>query len=293
MAGDGANCNRSGPLETSVCNRLTSCILQKIPIMKLFILIAILPLVTAFNYANREGQAFDSIAERITTNIESYSVASPEGRKVNDIEIWQNGEVKLFYSGNQQFLFNLFELYKTQECSLGVQYLPESRSIQLLISGVNTASIYFGSHEKALSVYNDLLALIMEGKDEYTPEMNLDINRTVDSLNQLLLQYDGNGTQVKVNMKGTVIITNRNMQFFVFNLQELQSDEYSSGFEVNGIELVPCTKRNVAAQNFINFNTAKGTVALIRFDCIDDSELARIHQLLIHLRATMMKVMYS
>jgi hypothetical protein len=83
------------------------------------------------------------------------------------------------------------------------------------------------------------------------------------------------------------------MQFFTFNLQELASSDYNEGFEVKGIEMIPCTKKNVGANNWIKFNAGDRTTAFLKFDCISDVELGKIHQLLIHLKTSVTNVMNS
>jgi hypothetical protein len=190
-------------------------------------------------------------------------------------------------------MFNLFELYKTQETSFGIQLNENETFIRFKTSETKFTDIHFRTHAKAKEIYEAFLELIFTGKEYYTPDINLNITRTADSINVLLSKYTHYKPQIRVSLKGSVIITTANMQFFTFNLQDLTSSEYNIDFEVNGIEMIPCTKKNVGANNWINFNTARGTIAFIKFDCISDAELLKIHQLLIHLRTSIMRVMHS
>jgi hypothetical protein len=97
--------------------------------------------------------------------------------------------------------------------------------------------------------------------------------------------------QVKVNITGTMIITNSNMQFFYFSLADLASSESNMrGFEVNGIEMIPCISENESATDWINFNTPKGRVAYLKFSEASDEEVAKLQLLFIHLRASMMNI---
>ncbi len=265
--------------------------------MKRFLLIACLPLLAVFSFTNRTNTLnhFNILAEQIKNEIEQYAIAESNGTsKVNNIEIWNTGDIKLHFSGNSTVqMFNLFELYKTQETSFGIQLNENETFIRFNISESGYTDIHFRTHAKAKEVYEAFLDLIFAGKDYYSPEINLDIAQTRDSINMLLSKYASFNPQIRVSLKGSVIITNNNMQFFTFNLLELASSQYTENFEVNGIEMIPCTKRNVGANNWIRFNTAKGNTAFLRFDCISDAELAKIHQLLVHLRTSVLRVMHS
>ncbi len=264
--------------------------------MKRILLIACLPLLAAFTYKNSSSNYnhYNDLAEQIKSDIKEYAVASSDRSRVKNIIILPNGIISLYFAGsNEATIFNLFELLKTQETSFGIQLNENETFIRFDISRDEYAVINFNSHAKAKEVYESFIELILAGKEFYTPNLDLDIAETRDSINAMLAKYASFKPQIRVSMKGSVIITNENMQFFTFNLAELKSNQYSQTFEVNGIQMVPCTQKNVAANNWIKFNTARGAQAFIKFDCISDAELAKIHQLLIHLRTSVMRVMYS
>lgn len=116
-------------------------------------------------------------------------------------------------------------------------------------------------------------------------ELLLDINETVDSINSMLLRLSEYKSQVRVNIVGTMIITNNNMQFFNFNLSELTSSGNTSGqFEINGIAMAR------EAGNRISFNVGNRTVAYIKFSGITDTELENIYELFVHLRSSMLEI---
>jgi hypothetical protein len=119
-------------------------------------------------------------------------------------------------------------------------------------------------------------------------EFILDINETVDSINNMLLRYSEYHSLVRVNITGTMIITNNNMQFFHFNLADLSNSENTSrGLEVSGISVLYDTEEK------ISFNTGNSTVAYIRLPGISDEELEKLHQLFIHLRSSMMDIILN
>ena len=264
--------------------------------MKRILLIACLPLVAAFTLRNSASNLnhYNALAEQIKNEIEQYAIASSNRSKVNNIEILPNGDISLYFSGNSQAtMFNLFELFKTQQTAFGIQLNENETFIRFNISEQEFTVINFNSHAKAKEVYEAFIELILSGKEYYTPDIDLSIAKTRDSINLLLSKYGSFQPQIRVSLKGSVIITNNNMQFFTFNLTELQSNEYSEYFEVNGIQMVPCTQKNVAANNWIKFNTARGSRAFIKFDCISDAELAKLHQLFIHLRTSVLRIVHS
>lgn len=264
--------------------------------MKKFLLIACFPLFVAFTQSNTSStyNNFNDLADQIKSDIKEYAIASSDRSKVKNIIILPNGVISLHFDGsNEATIFNLFELLKTQQTSFGIQLNENETFIRFDISQNEYAVINFNSHAKAREVYQSFIELILAGKEYYTPNLNLDIAETRDSINAMLAKFASFKPQIRVSLKGSIIITNENMQFFTFNLAELQSNEYSQTFEVNGIQMVPCTQKNVAANNWIKFNTARGAQASIKFDCISDAELAKIHQLLIHLRTSVIRIMHS
>jgi hypothetical protein len=119
------------------------------------------------------------------------------------------------------------------------------------------------------------------------------IQRTVDSINRVLAQYCSYKPTFKVNTTGEVVIMTSNHQFFSFNIIELENSIYATGVQVDGIEMVACDPRRVAANGWINFTIGKRKAAFIKFDCIDTAELARIHRLMVDLRARVIENMYA
>jgi hypothetical protein len=122
------------------------------------------------------------------------------------------------------------------------------------------------------------------------PELLLDINETIDSINAMLHRLSEYESLVSVNIAGTIIITNNNMQFFHFSLAELASVGNARGVEESGIAIVHSGYETHAVVNRINFNTMRGTVAYIKLPGAGDDDLEQLHQLFIHLRSSMMEI---
>jgi hypothetical protein len=264
--------------------------------MKRFLLIACLPLIAAFTYNSTSNLTqYNALASQIKNAIEENAIAFADNRsKATNVDIWTSGDIKIRFSGDSEVrMFNLFELYKTQEYSFGISLADNQTFIRFNFSETKYIDINFRTHIKAKEVYDAFTELILSGKEYYTPDIDLNIAETTDSINSLLSRYAAFKPQIRVSLKGSVIITNTNMQFFTFNLQELSSSDYNEGFEVNGIEMIPCTKRNVGANNWIKFNAGDRTSAFLKFDCINDAELSKIHQLLIHLKTSVTRIMNS
>jgi len=265
--------------------------------MKRFLLIAFIPLCAAFTFKTSSFNLneYNQLALQIKNEIEANAVTSFDGKtKVNYIDILTTGEVTLYFDGKREVrMFNLFELYKTHAYALGISLAETETFIRFNFSDTEYTDIHFETPAKAKKVYEAFIELILAGKEYYTPDIDLNITQTTDSINILLKKYATFQPQIRVSLKGSVIITNTNMQFFTFNLQNLSSSDYNEGFEINGIEMIPCTKKNVGANNWIKFNTGYRTTAFLKFDCINDAELSKIHQLLIHLKTSVTKVMNS
>jgi hypothetical protein len=122
-------------------------------------------------------------------------------------------------------------------------------------------------------------------------ELLLDINETVDSINAMLHRFSEYQSLVSVNIAGTIIITNNNMQFFHFNLADLASlGNGATGFGESGITTVHSGDETNTAGNRINFNTMRGTVAYIKLTGAGNEDMEQLHQLFIHLRASMMEI---
>lgn len=242
----------------------------------------------AQSWQNDQGELADEIERQIV----AYAVSSC-GSQLTDARIGTNGEIQYSCAKNETVTFNLYQLHKTYKYVYGID-LVDGSVVSFYFANGKSASLTFNDAGIAKAVYQSLLELMNEGKDRYAPDLPLDINETVDSINAMLHRLTSNDAQLRVNVTGTMIITNRQVQFFYFNVSDLKSSEYSDeGFEVNGIELVPCTYRNVAANNWIKFNGEKGTVAYIKFYEADDAEVGKLHQLFIHLRTSLVSVMYS
>ena len=115
-----------------------------------------------------------------------------------------------------------------------------------------------------------------KGKITGHNEFNLDINETVDSINNMLNRFSMYGSKIRINIKGTVIITNSGMQFFHFSLSDLAGPG----------AMISCDKE----QYIISFNSAKGKMAYIKFNAIGREELDRLHGLFVYLHASMMDI---
>ena len=119
------------------------------------------------------------------------------------------------------------------------------------------------------------------------------IQLTVDSINQFLAKYCSYSPKLSVNSTGEVVIMTSNRQFFSFNITELENALYGAGVQVDGIGMVACDQRKVAANSWINFTIGSRKVAFIKFDCLETAELTRIHQLMVDLRARVIEHMYA
>lgn len=264
--------------------------------MKRYLLIAFLPLIAAFTYTSPSKlNKYNTLAVQIKNVIEENAIAFSNNRsKVTNVDIWTTGDIKIRFSGDSEIrMFNLFELYKTHQYSFGIGLAETETFVRFYLTETEYTDLNFRTHAKAKEVYDAFIELILSGKEYYTPDIDLSIAETRDSINSLLSKYASFKPQIRVSLKGSVIITNTNMQFFTFNLRELTSSDYNDGFEVNGIEMIPCTKKNVGANNWIRFNAGDRTPAFIKFECISDAELGKIHQLLIHLKTSVTRVMNS
>lgn len=251
--------------------------------------------ILLFSFTNRSSSlqnriVFNGLATVIEKQIEENGYLS-SNNKISDAEIAANGDIRIRSEKSKEIVFNLYELYKTYRTLYGVELIKNS--IRFNFSNEGSVSLGFADNRTAQEVYESLISLIIAGKDRYLPELPLDINETVDSINSMLSRISEHNSQVRVNIRGTMIITNANMQFFNFNITDLVSSDSQEGFEVNGIEMMLNAHENTAAHNQINFNTAGRTAAYIKFGGAGDAELGRLHQLFIHLRASMIEIMNS
>ncbi|HEX6915593.1 MAG TPA: hypothetical protein VF145_10155 [Chitinophagaceae bacterium] len=266
--------------------------------MRLFTLLLItLPLIFAFNRKaapDNQSSTYDQLAARIEQLVAENAIVSSGDNSVIAVKISRNGEVEFALSDNRRSVeLNLFGLYKTQDMPFGIQYGENTAVIVCWLSKQTKYNICFADKTIAAAVYEDLLELLMAGKDVYTPDLPLDINETVDSINRLLDRIGQNGYHFSISLSGDAVITSKLKQFFHFNIADLENDGYAEGFEVNGIEMIPCTLRNVAPNSFIMFKTKKGGDACLKFYMLDDADLNELHQLFIYLRSSVKSVMYS
>jgi len=231
---------------------------------------------------------YSELASSVKTQIEQAGSISSCGDKITSAEVSANGDIQLRCSKNEQVILNVFQLNKTFSAVYGIEVI-NGNIIRFNFDGNRSASIRFNDAGTAKQVYESLIAMMIAGKDQYIPELPLDINETVDSINTMLARLSMYQPQVRVNITGTIIITNSNMQFFHFNVADLTSTITREGsFEVNGIELMP---GNANTNDQINFNTENGKVAYLKFNAAGDDDLNKLQQLLIHLRASLLSIM--
>lgn len=232
------------------------------------------------------------IAAEIESQLLAHA-ASSCGNRLAEAQVLRNGDIRINCTENEATSFNIFNLVKTFKTVYGIS-LANGNTITFNLSGGKMVTLRFTDHHIATRVYQSLINLVHAGKDEYNPDLPLDINETVDSINAMLRRMDSYQPEIKVTAKGTIIITNNQMQMFYFNVTELSSSDHrSEGLEVNGIEMVPCTYQNVAANNWINFNSGGRTIAYIKFFQEDDEEVGKLHQLFLHLRTSLVNIMHS
>lgn len=266
--------------------------------MRLLLLLLALPFVAAtFRHSSGQlaaAESYHQYATLISSLVRQYSApATGNTAYITKIDIARDGGMKIYFSGKgKPEQYNVFQLHKTYDNMDGIVLNEALGTVTLWLTANNKSVLHFAEISKAKEIYAAFLALIAAGKETYVPDLPLDINEAVDSINSILATHS-KGAKFRVSLSGTAIITTGNMQFFSFNIAELASSVYREGFEVQGIQMVPCTYQKVAANNWIRFNTTKGTVAFLKFDCISDEELAKLHQLFIYVRASMINIMYS
>lgn len=218
----------------------------------------------------------------------SVPFAASTKRKVDFIDIEKNGDITISYSDNKlKQTFNLFDLYKEEEGATGIDTIMGGKFIQFYVNPEKIRMIRFATTADARDVYIALLRLLSLCKRESKMFSDLNFAQTLELINIRLVKWaeKSNIVTVIAEQNGNVVISNKHVQSFLFNLFDLSHKEYNNNDDA-GIETINCDTNAHAPLAWINFNKARGNVAFIRLDChTPKEELEIIRYAFLHLRS--------
>lgn len=227
---------------------------------------------------------FEQTVSFIKQKIHCCSVpfAASTSRKVDNIFIERNGDVRLSYSDRNPILtFNIFELYSDEENPNGIDTVMGGKFVQFYINEEKIRMIRFANAEDAGQVYDAFLKLYNLCSKEVKMFNDLNFKQTIDVINIRLAKWAerGSGIKLNANQNGDVIIMNKSNQVFRFNFFNLA--------RVNdGVEVEVCDVRSHAPRAWINFKNPSATTAFIRLECnTPEAELKIMRAAILHLKS--------
>lgn len=254
-------------------------------------LLTLLP-VFGLGLTHAQKTDFEQSVQFIQNKIYCCSVpfSNSSKKKVDSITIDKKGNIALSYSDKSpKQHFNLFELYKDENATAGIDTILNGKFIQFNVNENKARLIRFATVKDASDVYNVLLQLILSRDPADTFSDSLFFLQAVDDINTRLAQWAERGNRVRVSAlkDGSVDIVNKFDQHLKFNLFELDSDPADT---MNGIVIDPCNPASHAPLTWVNFLKAGETVAFIRLKCnTPKTELTLIRSAFLRLRLLCIK----